>query len=82
MTDQPTSEIAGVEDRIFDVLIQHQRIPLYDGSDGNRCAGCDNLRGESDGSNSPRHARHLAALIAEAVYPPEVQRSESPHKTP
>jgi hypothetical protein len=64
----PDAENAqSAEDQIFDILIQHQRIPNFDAQGTNRCVGCDNLAGEPDGSNSPRHARHLAALIAAAV---------------
>lgn len=49
------------------VLLAHQRIPLFDDRGGQRCTGCDNLHGEPDGPNSPRHVAHLAARIAEAL---------------
>lgn len=52
---------------LAEVLIRHQRIPLYNSGPGrNRCVGCDNLHGETDGSNSPRHAEHLARAILDS----------------
>jgi hypothetical protein len=45
------------------LLVAHQRIPLFRGSVGQRCTGCDSLYGEPDGPNSPRHAAHLAAVL-------------------
>jgi hypothetical protein len=45
------------------LLVRHQRIPIYNGTAGQRCTGCDSLHGETDGPNSPRHGEHLADLI-------------------
>lgn len=50
-------------------LIRHSRIPKFDGHDGQRCAGCDHLDGETDGPNSPRHLAHAARAVLEAVAP-------------
>jgi hypothetical protein len=55
--------VSGDVERVAEVLIQHQRIPLFDGTGGQRCVGCDSLRGETDGPNSPRHARHVAQVL-------------------
>jgi hypothetical protein len=55
--------MGGDVERVAEALIQHQRIPLYDGTGGQRCVGCDSLYGETDGPNSPRHAEHLAAVL-------------------
>lgn len=49
---------------LTEILVRHQRIPMYDGL-AQRCSGCDHLLGESDGPNSPRHAEHLARLVAD-----------------
>jgi hypothetical protein len=46
------------------VLLRHQRIPLFDGTQGQRCMGCDDLYGATDGPNSPRQVAHLAAALA------------------
>lgn len=53
-------------DLLFHALLSHQRIPTYVGN-GQRCVGCDNLHGEPDGSNSPRHTHHLADALAPVV---------------
>lgn len=47
---------------IVEVIVGHQRIPTYRGN-AQRCVGCDHLRDETDGPNSPRHARHVAEQI-------------------
>lgn len=61
----PDSEAAALTEQIAELLAEHQRIPMFDGSDGQRCSGgCDELRGEPDGPNSPRHAAHVAAILA------------------
>ena len=52
---------------VFNALIDHQRIPMFDGTGGERCVGCDDLRGEPDGSNSPRHTQHLAEAVVAAL---------------
>lgn len=62
-----SNESAGLEDRIFAVLMAHRRIPAYSTPGANRCVGCENLINQSDESNSPRHIRHLAALVASVV---------------
>ena len=54
-------------ERIFEVIIAHQRIPKFDGTHGQRCVGCGHCDGATDGPNSPRHARHVAAEIAPVV---------------
>jgi hypothetical protein len=59
--------LAAVRDVAMKVQIQHQRIPLFDGTQGQRCVGCDALRGATDGPNSPRHAAHVAEQIAVAI---------------
>lgn len=56
----------GEVERAAEVLVQHQRIPTYDARDSYRCSGCDSLKGESDGPNSPRHAIHVAEALAAA----------------
>ena len=58
---------ATLEEVLSAVNVQHQRIPMFDGYGGHRCVGCDSLRGESDGPNSPRHAEHVAVEQAAAV---------------
>ena len=58
---------ATLEEVLAGVNVQHQRIPMFDGYGGQRCVGCDSLRGESDGPNSPRHAEHVAVEQAAAV---------------
>lgn len=64
---------------LFGIIFGHQRIPTYDGTAGQRCTGCDSLKGETDGPNSPRQARHLADLIVAAgwVSPEEVAAREA-----
>ena len=44
-----------------EVIVRHQRIPLFNGTGNNRCSGCGNLHNATDGPNSPRHAAHVAA---------------------
>ena len=58
---------ATLEEVLAAVSVEHQRIPMFDGGLGQRCVGCDSLRGESDGPNSPRHAEHVAVEQAAAV---------------
>ena len=50
---------------VAETLLAHQRIPMFDGTEGQRCVGCDNLRGETAGPNSPRHTAHDAQVLAE-----------------
>ncbi|HEY9352761.1 MAG TPA: hypothetical protein VIP28_05900 [Nocardioides sp.] len=52
-------------EQIAEMLVRHQRIPMYEtsGDQRQRCVGCDSLKGETDGPNSPRHAQHLAEEI-------------------
>ena len=66
MPDEITTA-ATLEEVLAAVNVQHQRIPMFDGYGGQRCVGCDSLRGESDGPNSPRHAEHVAVEQAAAV---------------
>lgn len=55
-------------DKLAALIVQHQRIPLFDDTFGQRCVGCDSLYGETDGPNWSRHAEHLAdALLASDV---------------
>ena len=49
--------------------VAHQRIPTFDDAGGHRCSGCDHLRGEPDGANSPRHAEHQVRAVLDAVAP-------------
>lgn len=63
-----TGEREGLAAEIAEVLLRHQRIPLYNSGPGrNCCVGCDNLYGETDGSNSPRHVAHLADALADLL---------------
>lgn len=51
-------------------VIAHQRIPTYSDQGqlpAHRCCGCDHLRGESDGPNSPRVAEHQVRAVLDAV---------------
>lgn len=57
----PRPSEADVE-AVVEVIVSHQRIPTYRGN-SQRCVGCDHLRDETDGANSPRHARHVAEQI-------------------
>ena len=66
MPDEMTTA-ATLEEVLAAVSVEHQRIPMFDGGLGQRCVGCDSLRGESDGPNSPRHAEHVAVEQAAAV---------------
>lgn len=52
--------------RIVELLLAHQRVPLLDGTTNKRCLGCDSLNGEPDGANSPNHAAHLADGLVQA----------------
>lgn len=71
----PDREGAAVE-ALVGILVGHQRIPLFDGTLNQRCSGCDTMRGDSDGPNSPRHARHLADLVIAAGWVPESEVRE------
>lgn len=67
-TEDVTAERERLSEEIAEVLLRHQRIPLYNSGPGrNRCVGCDNLHGETDGSNSPRHVAHLADALADLL---------------
>lgn len=79
MTEQETRPVSPEWEALADIIMAHQRIPMYDGSGpvyadsglpARRCSGpgCDSLKGESDGPNSPRHAWHLTDLILAAGY--------------
>lgn len=79
MTEQETRPASPEWEALADIIMAHQRIPMYDGSGpvytdsglpAQRCSGlgCDSLEGESDGPNSPRHAWHLTDLIIAAGY--------------
>lgn len=78
MSNEKPVELTEAE-ALFNILFGHQRIPTYDGTAGQRCTGCDSLNGETDGPNSPRQAKHLAALILEAgwVSPEESEAREA-----
>lgn len=62
---------AGLVEQIARVIVEHQRIPTFERDGEKRCSGCDHLRGEPDGANSPRHARHVAEQIVARFLPPE-----------
>ena len=66
----PDANDPSAQEGLAGVILAHQRIPLFDGTQGQRCVGCDNLRGETDGPNSPRHAAHLADAILRAGFGP------------
>lgn len=56
-----------IEKTLADVAVQHQRIPINPRNSDHQCSGCDHLRGEPDGPNSPRHAAHVAAEQMKAI---------------
>lgn len=62
MTDLPRTPAA---EELFHLIFRHQRVPTYVGH-GQRCTGCDHLKGETDGPNSPRHTQHLVDVIIAA----------------
>lgn len=57
-----------IPEDVLMAVVRHQRIPLYDGSPeaiagGQRCSGCDHLKGKTDGCNSPRVAAHQIEML-------------------
>ena len=52
---------------VAEALIRHQRIPMFDDTQGQRCVGCDHLLGATDGPNSSRHAEHQAEAVVAAM---------------
>jgi hypothetical protein len=63
---EPQPDAASEDDAeaLTELIVAHQRIPMYGHiPNAQRCTGCDHLKAESDGPNSPRHAAHLAQVI-------------------
>lgn len=52
-----------IPEDVLRAVIQHQRVPVYDGTYTNQCVGCDHLKGESDGPNSPRVVSHQIEML-------------------
>lgn len=47
-------------------VCRHQRVPTYADSWSNKCSGCDNLHGATDGPNSPRHVEHQIRVLLDS----------------